>query len=413
MIRSFIQHVLLEGKIQDLEKKYPDVDVETLSNNDPSPTKKYLEWMCKRYAEAIKSRRIANLLNDMFPTIAFFHKNIHHFKNKDINSYKTVKELEDQVKEIGQKLALKDLSNVSGNAVKLFEDENFLFLRPDDKNAVMKYGAGTKWCITMKNATYYEDYTEEGVVFYFLIVKPLNNYYHKIAWAVHRSNREITDIEYFDAEDNPRKFSHIDDYVVASLVETNPELEPLTDKLGTQINQFNEMASTDAPKRPLPMLKRLKSGERVPDDELLNHWNKTFNEEERFNDRSNSKKITILGKIPYRQQKLIATVDRYAANKLNNGKHFLMLGGACYASDAARILNNLFTKFVREGDGKIFYTRMIPFGEQHIRYNAESEDGEMIAIDNPKEDTIVSGPSWSSAEFKRQAQNEKFKAYYE
>jgi len=61
----FIRKVLIEGKVQDLEKKYvinDDDDDDTIDyenkllkysfnqlvNADPSPTKKYLEWMIKQ-----------------------------------------------------------------------------------------------------------------------------------------------------------------------------------------------------------------------------------------------------------------------------------------------------------------------------------------------------------------------------
>lgn len=226
VIRSFIKQILFEGKIEDLQKKYgSNVPISFIAEKDPSPTKKYLEWMCKQYFEMERKRQndIENglshieaaspdrLMYDMFPTIKYFHRNIQKFSIKDINSYKTVKELEDAVKEIETKNV--DKNNDSSSAKKLYEDERYLVIRPDNKQAVMKYGAGTKWCITMKDADYYENYIDNGTKFYFMIDKsPISKEWSKVAVAIssisspgssnvdYQNNRIVH--EYFNANDD-------------------------------------------------------------------------------------------------------------------------------------------------------------------------------------------------------------------
>lgn len=199
MIREFIKSVLVEGKIQDLQKKYPNTDVKDVASKDPSPTKKYLEWM-------IKQLNMGFFMNDIKPTIEFFHQNNQKFQNKDINSYPQLKDLEDKVKEIGSAPSKTKQKNVAkGNAVKFYEDEKMLFVRPDDKASVQSYGANTKWCITMKNATYYEEYTDNNVIFYFLIDKTADpkDDWSKVAIACERDeDNEIRATEFFNTIDD-------------------------------------------------------------------------------------------------------------------------------------------------------------------------------------------------------------------
>lgn len=61
LLDLFVKQVLTEGRVDDLRKKYgfdrieglEDVedDFDRLINLDPSPTKKYLEWMVKQYID--------------------------------------------------------------------------------------------------------------------------------------------------------------------------------------------------------------------------------------------------------------------------------------------------------------------------------------------------------------------------
>ena len=48
LLREYIQFILSEGKVERLQKKFPDVDVKKLASYDFSSTKKYLEWMIKQ-----------------------------------------------------------------------------------------------------------------------------------------------------------------------------------------------------------------------------------------------------------------------------------------------------------------------------------------------------------------------------
>lgn len=385
IIRAFIRQILSEGKVDDLKKKYvqpftdpTDEDLKTkihpyeftqLVEVDPSPTKKYLEWI-------IKAKIKGHNKNDISSTIEFFHKNIHRFKNKDINFYKDLKDLENEVKKIDS--LVKSDTTGAGKAVKLFEDEHTLLVRPDDKTAVMKYGANTKWCITMKNASYYEEYTANNVVFYFIINKsiPPNDCMAKIAIAVERDiDNEIMETEYFDAEDGRL---HMDNDDEKSLEHYGLD--------GDLIMSLIKKSHEDALTRPKSILAKIKSGDPVTNDEMINHWNQTFSKEERNNDCSNEdssyslckKKRTILGSLPLSQQKALAKVDAYVALTLSQNRRFVLDRGIGKES--------FQDIFVRIDDNKIFTVRKYTAPRGTEEFMIESDDGETDHINNPDEE---------------------------
>lgn len=378
-INTFIKQVLLEGKVQDLEKKYVlNTDLDNIPPNDssewstklnkhefnklvaadPSPTKKYLEWMIKQAIELGT--------NDVIPTVEYFHKNIHKFKNKDINSYKTVKELEDKVKEIEAKNATTIES--SGKFAKLLDDENILLVRPDDKQSVMKYGANTKWCITMRDANYYEEYVAANVVFYFIINKiiPSNDPMYKIAIAIQRGvDNSIIGTQYFDAEDDE--------------LDGEPSEESIEEfgLDGHLVMKAIKIAHDDAPSRPKALVARLKSGEKVEDNELISYWMTTFNEKERNNTEplSNNQRMKMLAKIPVEQQKVLIKVDKYVEYLNSIGAYVLSINGTSVGSTSS-YAQRQFLNFIRIEDKKKFITTKIGNSGGFEEFDIRASDGE-------------------------------------
>ena len=91
----------------------------------------------------------------------------------------------------------KKLVKTSG-ATLVAENDGWKVYRITTHEAAMKYGAGTKWCITEKDPTNWNDYIKYNN-FYFLIAKdPKDNKYHKIALQVEAGSSYFI---YWDAED--------------------------------------------------------------------------------------------------------------------------------------------------------------------------------------------------------------------
>lgn len=194
-------------KVSDLKEKFPNFaeDIQFLADNDPSGNQKYLIYAVKIL---ILKQALKNEISDV---IKLFHKNINKLENKDINSYNFT-DLRDKLFAISDKKTKRQEKNdikVSG-AVKKYEDDQCVVLLVRDKAAACFYGSGTKWCITMQNRSYFEDYTAEDCIFYFVLRKdlPKENPNYKIAIVFNRSlfnaamASESDKIQFFDAEDD-------------------------------------------------------------------------------------------------------------------------------------------------------------------------------------------------------------------
>jgi hypothetical protein len=84
--------------------------------------------------------------------------------NKDTTSYKNVQEVLKQVALAEFKAISKELER---QIHKVYEDDNWLVLRPLSRESSMKYGAGTKWCTASDSDDYqYWNYTGRGILIY-------------------------------------------------------------------------------------------------------------------------------------------------------------------------------------------------------------------------------------------------------
>lgn len=83
--------------------------------------------------------------------------------NNDVTSYKSFNELEQAVSVAEIKLIDKKLAK---QIVKVYEDDEWLLLKPLSLEASMKYGANTKWCTTMEKGVYFARYSKRGILIY-------------------------------------------------------------------------------------------------------------------------------------------------------------------------------------------------------------------------------------------------------
>ena len=200
LLKEFLNEIfsINEGRLENLksrfENKISDEDIDKLNENDPSNSKKYLEWM-------IIQRINGHTFQDIIPTVELFDKSSQRLKIKDIYRYKDLKDLENELKNLKPSKTKKKQEIKSEGSQRIYEDDEVLILRMDSKNACVSYGKGTKWCITMENAPYYENYSREGAIFYFLLSKIYDDQRSKIAIAVYNDNFEIYDAEDFLVDD--------------------------------------------------------------------------------------------------------------------------------------------------------------------------------------------------------------------
>jgi len=190
--RMIFNRVLLEGRLEDVKKKYgerlPGDYIDRLAQYDPSGNNKYLAHMVKlllKYVEDVgieDTRSYRPAIRTIGTRVEQFHdlsKYIPAEKGgRDIHSYKTIDDLNQAVANAEAKKKAKDEAalfkeKVRGDAQKIYQDKTTLVVRPGSEESSCYYGQGTKWCIAATDSrNYWDDYTDEqGAVFIFIIDK--------------------------------------------------------------------------------------------------------------------------------------------------------------------------------------------------------------------------------------------------
>lgn len=237
--------ILSEGRLEDAIKKYGEDKenlITTLSQADPSGNNKYLDWMAKT--------ALGQNQDDDIPTVDYilrvvdgFHKQLARIKNKDINSYKKIVDLQAVVDEAKK---AEEEKKVAKQAKKVYEDDTAIIYAPFTVQASCKYGAGSKWCIAGKSNAdglnnYFDDYSKHSN-FYFLINKKMNassnprDYKYALQWRFDGSgNRELT---WWDAQDNSHTNppSWVTDSMMEAITSFDPQHKKI--KLGAQAKAF-------------------------------------------------------------------------------------------------------------------------------------------------------------------------------
>lgn len=211
-----ISNLLIEGRLEDIIKKYKDLDdgfgareeedIRLLSNEDPSGNNKYLDWMVKIYfglgkdSENFRGNQTGSK-HRIITAVKKFHKNIQRIKNKDINSYPNLGELDLVVNEAEEKRKLKELEKeAKKQKTVIYEDNRWFVVSPHSWKASCYYGAGTKWCVTMKdNSNHWDRYSRRAVFFYVIDkTKDKTDPLYKVAYRKIGSKDRY---ELWDAED--------------------------------------------------------------------------------------------------------------------------------------------------------------------------------------------------------------------
>ncbi len=240
------------SRIKELKQQYPELDVsiiDMLSNFDPTGKNKYLPLMCRVIKEHALTRYTANDyskydiqsywggkfvktlgincddINDedkvkfmlyrfltesstmdkcILSLEAFMDTNERNIiQDKDLNNYKTVQDIDNVVNEA---LLLTQNKEMEKHTIRVFENDEWLILRPLVFESSAKYGSNTKWCSTMvMDKSHFYRYWNRATLIY--ILNKQTNY--KVALhkyndgdddAVHIWNAADREISWFDVE---------------------------------------------------------------------------------------------------------------------------------------------------------------------------------------------------------------------
>ena len=250
--------VLVEGRVEDARKKYPDVNNELFNyyvDNDPSGNQKYLDWLLKRTPERLINK-VYTTTRYILEKLKLFHDKNQMFKIKDINQYKGFNDLITAVRDVEEKLVRKQIKQQAKQQKDvIYKDDRWLVVSPHTWEASCYYGAGTKWCITSTDDTAYWNRYSKNSTFFFIIdkTKTQEDNLYKVAYRIigrkgkyelwNAIDHEITNKEvgreWFDAlpEKLKEDSQNYHQEVFLKKIESNPILEdPRAQALNNLLN---------------------------------------------------------------------------------------------------------------------------------------------------------------------------------
>lgn len=171
------ESLLLEATLDDIYTKYyNDIPQDIFWNiikTDPTYDEqrsqkmgKYGKWLLNQYRQGHLDM---NNLSKVRNTIDFFNRYNRQLEVKDINQYKNIDQVYDNVKNF-----MEDPSQATSKsdevrkikemgAEKVYEDNDWLIIVPKTREAAIYYGKGTKWCTASTDSyNYFERYNNEG-----------------------------------------------------------------------------------------------------------------------------------------------------------------------------------------------------------------------------------------------------------
>ena len=188
-----IRESALYEDIDAVKKYYPNIDDEkfmSLIQLDPTYRNnnslgKYGKWILNLYNKGAISE---DDFSEITPLLNQFTTYRNRVQNKDLNSYKSISDLEsilaqvvDDDSMLTDRQKLRFLKNVKSGRIKtdaendyekVYEDSDWIVCVPHTHEASMKLGKGTEWCTAHENPDWYNRYTsEDGEEFNLYIMK--------------------------------------------------------------------------------------------------------------------------------------------------------------------------------------------------------------------------------------------------
>lgn len=111
----------------------------------------------------------------------------------DLSRYKTFEDVINQMSVADLKAEAKELET---QVINLFENDEYIVIRPLTYLASKKYGANTKWCTTQEGGEYFNKYNKRGVLVY--CIGKTNG--HKVA-AFYSLDKNEPEFSWWDAKD--------------------------------------------------------------------------------------------------------------------------------------------------------------------------------------------------------------------
>jgi len=185
--------IILENRIDDFRntysRKYTPEQLKKIIDLIPQ---KFLMWVGKNFDSVNFNENFPSLQN----ALNTFVKIGSNLPQTDLNEYKNVGQLIDAIKDYEGKIR-REIRKVEGGNV-VYEDPRFFVVNPLTHQSSCYYGKGTKWCTAADTDYQFNQYNQDGKLFYILDkTKQTSDPNYKIA-ILQKFNGEST---VYDAKD--------------------------------------------------------------------------------------------------------------------------------------------------------------------------------------------------------------------
>lgn len=173
---TFRQYLyLIEDRIEYLTNRYKDINarhdtyaaykksediIKFWINVDPTPNKKYLDWLLRQYSRQDYRQEDVQRVYD---ALNGFEKYKQRIPQKDILRYEHLSDLEDAIDKV-KGLKREEIKNTAHEgAVKIFDKGGVTIYHEKTVAAARFYGEGTRWCTKSKDM--FEYYNKKGPLY--------------------------------------------------------------------------------------------------------------------------------------------------------------------------------------------------------------------------------------------------------
>ena len=197
------------SKVAKLQERYVPLIgkkmYDTFVEGDQTPTKKYLEYMCKIWTHKKSGNQLSTFTSkNLVNSVIKFDSLLPYIEVKDIyaQQYFFYHELLNVIKS-AEKLK-EENTFVREEHVKVFlETDEYLFLQPTTYRGSLKYGANTRWCTASKTESRsFTNYTNRGTLAYLISKCPDKNLnYEKLALFIETDNTLSGEVLVYNQQD--------------------------------------------------------------------------------------------------------------------------------------------------------------------------------------------------------------------
>jgi len=189
--------LIKEGRVEDFKSKYgqkftPENADRIVANVSP----KFLNWIGKTFDAINFEENFTKLV----AALKRFEKISSNLPKTDINQYNGLTELLTSLLEYESK-SKRNIRKVQGGNV-VYEDDRFFIVNPLTQEASCYYGKGTKWCTAADSNHQFNQYNQDGKLFYILDKSlPNSDPLYKVALL----QKIDGDMTFYDAKDETIK----------------------------------------------------------------------------------------------------------------------------------------------------------------------------------------------------------------